>query len=134
MGVPWSGFFRRAVLWRAAGPRSGAIEGLATTALGRFGISFLVASVVFLGPLAEEMLFRGFLLPRLDAQLGAGVALFVTAAVFGLLHPHYGANVAVVGYYGWVMGWARLRTGKLVVPVALHVLVNGVVLAITLLR
>src|SRR6476646_5704173 len=51
------------------------------------GSLFLVALfAVVLGPVFEELLFRGFLLPLLQRVLGAWPAILLTAIGFALLH------------------------------------------------
>lgn len=114
------------------GPESNPVGTLMQMNLGPLGTALLVASVVVLGPLAEEILFRGILLPRLAASRGVAVGLWGSAVTFGLMHPHYALGVVVVIYYGWVLGWARLRTGGLVAPMALHMTINGVVTLLAL--
>lgn len=43
-----------------------------------------------LGPVCEELAFRGFLLPTLQRAVGTGPAVVITAAVFSALHgPQY---------------------------------------------
>ncbi len=114
------------------GAGEGVVEQLAQMGLGPLGAAMFAAGVVYFGPLGEELLFRGIILPRLAAQLGERWALWGSAVLFGLLHPHYLLFMPMVVFYGWVFGWARLRTGGLEVPVALHMLVNGVMAFIML--
>jgi membrane protease YdiL (CAAX protease family) len=110
--------------------RSDVLETIAGMRLGPAGVALFLLTVAGVGPVAEEMLFRGFVLPRLSARLGPGWGLWVSSAVFALLHYSYGFLLPVVLLYGLVFGWARRRTGRLAAPVALHVLVNGVVSAV----
>jgi membrane protease YdiL (CAAX protease family) len=111
-----------------------ALETLAGAKLGVAGTGLFLVVVVVLGPFAEELLFRGFLVPRLAAEWGSGRALVVSSALFMLLHPHYGLYMPVIFLYGWVFGWARLRSGRLAVPVLLHMTVNGLSSALMLAR
>jgi membrane protease YdiL (CAAX protease family) len=110
------------------------LEVLASSPLGVLGTCLFVFVVVFLGPLAEEKLFRGFLLPRLAAQWGSTPAMMVSALIFALFHPHYGLFMPIVLLYGYVFAWARLRTGGIAVPFILHMMVNGLVSVIMLTR
>lgn len=95
------------------------------TELGVGGSLLLVFELVILAPVGEELLFRGFLLPRLRAQGGDAWAVGASALFFGLLHPQYGIYMPVVVVYGLVLGWARLRTAGLGVPILLHLSING---------
>jgi membrane protease YdiL (CAAX protease family) len=122
------------LLGGATSAETQALEVLATSPLGVLGTCLFVFVVVFLGPLAEEKLFRGFLVPRLAAQWGSGPAMAISALIFGLFHPHYGLFMPIVMLYGYIFAWARLRTGGIGVPFVLHVMVNGLVSIILLTR
>jgi membrane protease YdiL (CAAX protease family) len=106
------------------------LERLAASHLGILGTSLFVFDVVLLGPLAEESLFRGFLLPRLAAQWGETPALVMSSLIFALFHARYGPYMALVFFYGWVFGWARLRSGGILASTGLHMTVNGLVTAL----
>lgn len=106
---------------------------LAEAPLGAAGTALLAINVVLLAPIAEELLFRGYLLPRLAVRLGPPAALGATAVLFAALHTHYGALAMVLVVHGVVLGWARLRSGGLAAPIVLHMLVNAVALTVGLL-
>jgi membrane protease YdiL (CAAX protease family) len=113
---------------RGVGDRT--LERLAASQLGVLGTALFVVDVVLLGPFAEETLFRGFLLPRLAAQWGETPALAMSSLIFALFHPYYGPYMALVFFYGWIFGWARLRSGGLAASVGLHMALNGFVTAV----
>ena len=77
-------------------------------------------------PLFEETFFRGFLLPGFARSfLRPAGAVILTAALWALLHLQYDAyGIATVFLVGLLFGAARVRTGSLWVPLALHALVN----------
>lgn len=135
-----TGAFRIAIValalnhWVFGGDATGSdvIHTLVRTRFGLGGKALLVAAVVIVGPIAEELVFRGILLPRLAASLGTAAGLWGSALAFGLIHPHYEFGVLVVAWYGAVLGWARLRTGGLAAPIALHVAINGIVTLLAL--
>ena len=136
-----TGFLRAAVLLATfeslvlkGSPPPNAIEWLLKLRLGAAGSFMLAAVVVVIGPIAEEVLFRGFLLPRLAAQIGTRWALWASALLFAALHYEYGIHTLLILYYGLVLGWARLRSGGLASPILLHMAINGVVMAVFLLR
>lgn len=118
----------------ATAARTSGIEALAAAPLGVLGTTLFVAAVVVVGPLAEEVLFRGFLLPRLAAQWCGTAGNVVSSLIFALFHPHYGMFMPIVFLYGWVFGWARLRTGSILVPFLLHLTVNGLVSIVALTK
>ena len=89
----------------------------------------LLAFAVILAPVAEEMLFRGILLPLLIRRIGATAGLLLTAAGFAALHGNLGTFVplAVISV---ALSLAYARTGSLLVPMAMHALFNGANLAL----
>lgn len=84
------------------------------------------AVVVVLGPVAEELFFRGALLARWSARWGARRALLASAALFAALHAD------PVGAFVFAVCMALLfrKTGTLLVPMACHVLHNAVITAV----
>lgn len=96
-----------------------------------YGRGLVLVAAVLVAPPAEEVLFRGLLLPGLAQSMPTHVALLVSAFVFGLFHvPSHGVAAVLPGILGLAFGWARLRSGSLRAPIALHVANN---LLVTLL-
>src|SRR5262249_44868005 len=66
---------------------------------------------VTLGPVCEELAFRGFLQPLLERSLGAAPAILLSGAGFGLLHlPQYGfswQHAVLITAAGAAFGWMR---------------------------
>ncbi|MBK8169248.1 MAG: CPBP family intramembrane metalloprotease [Sandaracinaceae bacterium] len=87
-------------------------------------IPLFIISTAILGPIAEEILFRGVLLPWLRRFMSDTPAVFACAAVFAIGHIFYGLGVLIVLAYGVILGWARIRTGKLYAPIVIHMLIN----------
>jgi hypothetical protein len=80
--------------------------------------------VVILGPLCEELAFRGFLLPLFIRSLGAAGGVIVTGLLFGCLHaPEYSwswRHVLLVSLAGCVFGWVRYQTGSTMAATYMH--------------
>ncbi|HTA70943.1 MAG TPA: type II CAAX endopeptidase family protein [Bryobacteraceae bacterium] len=80
--------------------------------------------VVVLGPLCEELAFRGFLLPLFVRSLGAAGGIIVTGLLFGCLHaPEYSwswRHVLLVAVAGSVFGWVRYVTGSTTAATYMH--------------
>ncbi len=92
-------------------------------------VGFAVA--VFLGPLAEEVVFRGYLYGALKRSLGVTRALLLSSALFGLIH---GLDYALpLAFLGLFFGWLRERSGGLVAPIVAHVLHNALTVAVTIM-
>jgi len=99
---------------------------MAATGLPTLGTLMLATGSVLLGPLAEELLYRGLLLPWLERLFPAPTALWISAGVFAAQHLAYGPGVALILVIGLVLGWARQRTGGLAAPLFIHTVYNGV--------
>jgi membrane protease YdiL (CAAX protease family) len=89
----------------------------------------VVASIVFLAPMAEEVLFRGLLFGALQRWLSARGTILLTAMLFALIHVQaiYFLPIFLVGV---LCGWARHKSGSLAVPMLLHILNNGISLVL----
>lgn len=87
--------------------------------LGTQAIMPILAYAIFNTALPEELLFRGFLLKRLESKVGFVVGNALQAALFGLLHgimffPLVGAMkailvIALTGLIAWFMGYINER-------------------------
>lgn len=95
---------------------------LVTEAISEMPLSVVLLGGCILGPLCEEVLFRGLLAGRL-ARYGQKPAAFVSALLFGLYH----ANLSQFCYaflLGLLLAYAYFYTGTLKMPVLLHILIN----------
>lgn len=93
-------------------------------------LSLLVA--VFIGPVAEEFIFRGIILRGLLGTRAAPRAVIWSAALFGIAHlnPWQGLGAFCLGL---LVGWAYVRTRSLALCIAAHVLNNFVAMLAPLL-
>jgi len=87
---------------------------------------WLWMGVVVVGPVFEEVFCRGFLLTGWrQTILGPWGAVVLISLLWTLAHQQYGMmEMLWVFLLGIVLGAARLRTGSLWTPIAMHVLVN----------
>jgi uncharacterized protein len=80
-----------------------------------------LALTVLLGPVFEELLFRGALFAALIRRWGISVAAIVPSALWGLIHVQYEAWYAVsIACSGVILAMIRWKSGSLYVPIALH--------------
>jgi uncharacterized protein len=84
---------------------------------------------VSLGPLMEELFFRGFLYPVLARRLGMFTAISLTSVAFGLIH---GAQLAfspglvlVIFLVGVALTVVRAKTGSVASSFVVHVSYNS---------
>jgi membrane protease YdiL (CAAX protease family) len=85
-----------------------------------------VLGVSILGPIAEELIFRGVLYYRLSrTRLGPIVAIVVLTAAWALLHFSYSpAVIAVIFVSGLILGFARWQSGSVILPILMHIAWN----------
>jgi membrane protease YdiL (CAAX protease family) len=95
-----------------------------------FSMALLAVTAVFLAPLFEEMIFRGFLQPLLSRTLGAALGVLVTALLFGGLHAseYSGAwqYVAAITVVGIALGVLRAKTNSIIPGTVMHGCFNAV--------
>jgi uncharacterized protein len=97
-----------------------------------FSVLLLVglASVV-VAPIAEEMLFRGFLFRGWAAsRLGVAGTIALTSLLFAALHWYSAMGVAFCFCAGLLSGWLRWRLGSLTAPILIHMLNNGLTMGV----
>jgi membrane protease YdiL (CAAX protease family) len=138
----------RPVPWRALGPWAAASLALvvateiASRAVGRDGnagfltdlvatadsIVLLALAIGVVAPIAEEILFRGFLYRGLiNTRLGIVGTTLLNSAMFAALHTQYDAfDIGSIFLVGVLASLARWRTGSLLAPIAVHMLINAV--------
>jgi membrane protease YdiL (CAAX protease family) len=99
--------------------------------------AYLLAIIaVSLGPLMEELFFRGFMYPVLARRWGAAWGIVLTALPFGLIHlPQYGwawGAALVIVLVGVVCGVVRAVTRSVGASFLVHAGYNGTQMIIAL--
>jgi uncharacterized protein len=93
--------------------------------LGSPGTIVLLGTlVVILGPVAEELAFRGFLMPLLVRSIGAAGGIVITGFIFGCMHGYEyqwsWQYILLISLAGCVFGWARYKTQSTVTSAFIH--------------
>jgi membrane protease YdiL (CAAX protease family) len=120
-----------AAWWEAMGwpprPNPALLRLLHSQDLGE--IAELILLICVVAPVVEELIYRGFLWPRLRQHFSGGLATGVSAVLFAALHwqldsflPHLLA--------GLVLGELRRYTGSLTLCFFAHATVNAVTVAV----
>ncbi|WP_432649567.1 CPBP family intramembrane glutamic endopeptidase [Huintestinicola sp.] len=88
-------------------------------------VPYLVWDIIMtaiLAPIGEELMFRGVILRRLST-VSQRFAIFASAAIFGLMHGNL--LQMILGFcVGLVFGYAAVKTGSLLLPIAGHIFIN----------
>lgn len=93
------------------------------------GVLFSLFNALF-----EETIFRGVLFDAIESQWGVAVAVAATAFLFGYGHMHgYPPGIlgaALAGIYGLCLGWLRVFSGGLGLPVLAHIAADATIFTI----
>ena len=94
------------------------------TAHSAADVAILVLAVVVVASLAEEMLFRGFLLGALERSMDVTKAVLLSAFIFTLLHfnPWWLVDILIAGVFLGVMSW---KSRSIWPGVIVHAVNNG---------
>lgn len=80
--------------------------------------------VVILGPVCEELAFRGFLMPLLIRSLGAAGGILATGFLFGSIHGYEyewsWRHMLLISLVGCVFGWAKYKARSTVASALMH--------------
>jgi hypothetical protein len=89
-------------------------------------VALLWLAIVVAAPLAEEVLFRGFLFTGFAASpLGAMGTIFLTSLVWAAIHVQYDLyGRFMIFLSGLLLGWARWRTQSVTTPILMHSFMN----------
>jgi membrane protease YdiL (CAAX protease family) len=99
----------------------------------RWGMIVIGIFGVTMGPLAEELAFRGFLQPLLVRSFGVPAGILLAAIPFGLLHiPEYGyswRHAVLITSAGAAFGCMRQATGSTKAATLMHAAYNALFFA-----
>lgn len=91
-----------------------------------------LAIIAALAGLGEEMLFRGVIQSAIATEIGGSggmwIGLFVSAALFGLLHSITPTYALLAGLVGLFFGGLWLMCGNLLAPILAHGLYDFIAL------
>ena len=99
---------------------------------GWIDVALLMIAVAIVTPIAEELMFRGYILDSIRRIHGDWPAIIGSAILFGLVHINpFLVGQAFIG--GVIYGWIRIRTGSLLPSITCHMMWNIMALSVTYL-
>ena len=92
-------------------------------------VLWIVLVAWFAAGFGEELLYRGFLMNRLQRLKGVGATVWgpilIQGAIFGISHGYQSlSGVIITGVVGIGLGWLRTRTGSLLPLILAHMAVD----------
>lgn len=91
--------------------------------LGPGNFVFMMLSLVLLGPVVEELLFRGLVFNALERAGSGWLSVIGSAVLFGLFHGE-AVQVIYTSLMGLVAGLVYRRTRRLDLTIAIHIINN----------
>lgn len=98
--------------------------------ISRSGMVVQYLSVAFVGPIAEEVIFRGLVLNKLNQNMNSWVAIIISSVAFGAMHG------TIIGFLyatviGIIMGWLYIKFNSVLPSALFHIAFNATSLIIS---
>lgn len=79
---------------------------------------YILGMAIFMAPICEELLFRGYIAKRFG--------VVISAVVFGLVHVGYGSIVEIIGvtFVGLVLAYLFKKSGSIAPGIIIHMTYN----------
>lgn len=97
-------------------------------ALPPWVLVFSIFLACVIGPVVEEIFFRGFFYPALRRYFTAGWAMAATAALFALVHENLFSFIPIF-FLGFALCYLYEKRSSIVAPIALHITHNTIFLS-----
>jgi membrane protease YdiL (CAAX protease family) len=90
-------------------------------------VTWLVLAICVQPAIFEELFFRYLTLGHLRSVMGMHAAVWVSSLIFGMAHLGAPLSIPVLMVVGVALGYARVWSGSLLLPMLMHAAHNGVV-------
>ena len=90
-----------------------------------------VVLACLVGPVAEELFFRGVLYTAVRQRLSRVAAMLVSASLFALIHTNLIGFLPIL-LLGCLLAYLYERTGSLISPLAIHIVHNSLLMSLAL--
>lgn len=92
-----------------------------------FDMAIAVFVLIGIGPIIEEIVFRGFLLQTLLSRIKPLFASLIAAGFFALVHFEF-QSIGMIFFLALVINWLFIRSRSIWPCVAFHMINNGIAL------
>ena len=109
-------------------PSTGAerLEGMSRAPLDSM-MYFYVICMVIVGPICEEVFYRGFIYNEVRKRLSIGTAILFQAGLFGISHAYPIVGVGSVVIIGILLAGFYQWRKSILAPIFVHMLINGII-------
>jgi membrane protease YdiL (CAAX protease family) len=109
----------------------GRMEPVEKAAFESWGVLAAQFAIICIQPaIVEELFFRYQVLGVLRGVTGTHTAVMISAVMFGMAHLGVPLSIPVLILMGIVLGYARVASGGMVLPMLIHLLHNAAVLGL----
>ncbi len=95
-------------------------------------LAYLSIFVAIVGPIFEEIFFRGFLYTAIKKETGIKWAILISAFIFAALHAHLAGFFPII-ILGIFLAYLYEKTGSLIAPMTVHIIHNLIMVFLMLL-
>ncbi len=89
----------------------------------------IILSVIILGPIIEEIIFRGLVINELKGKMPLIIVIIIQALIFGVIHGNW-LQIAYAAIIGILLGFVAIWTRSVWPSVLIHISMNGTPLLI----
>ena len=93
----------------------------------------IIISALLIAPITEEFVFRGILYRGLKGFIGALPAILISTILFALVHKNV-SSFFVLFLFGILLCYVYEKTESIFSPIFCHMLFNGIMTAMILLK
>ncbi|MBU1018506.1 MAG: type II CAAX endopeptidase family protein [Patescibacteria group bacterium] len=93
------------------------------------GAAIVVLIITLLGPIFEEIFFRGFLFKTMLGRWPTWIAFIVSALIFAAIHLEF-QSIIPIFLLGLIMNWMFFRTKSLYPGIFFHIINNAIALGL----
>jgi len=97
------------------------------------GYCAILTSVLLLGPISEEIFYRGFTFTAFEHRYGTRLAVVASATLFAIVHLN-AASFVLIWFIGATLAWLFHRTKSLIGPVVAHMVINLAAISISVVK
>lgn len=97
-----------------------------------FDLTIAIIVLIFIAPVVEELVFRGFVLQTFLAKFKPVYATLISAGIFSLIHFEF-QSVGIIFALALILNWIFMRSKSLWPCIGFHMLNNALVFLVEIL-